>query len=97
MPRARVSTPDAPAWWPRCGRASLATCVPVDERRRGRPARSEDCHDPAVPQTTRAELAYLVVTIVVALVVAVSVSLLAGAVVLALLSVAGRVVIRWRI
>jgi len=50
-----------------------------------------------VPQTTRAELAYLVVTIVVALVVAVSVSLLAGAVVLALLSVAGRVVIRRRI
>ena len=51
---------------------------------------------PAVQRTTRIELAYLVVTVVVALVVAVSVSLLAGAVVLALLSVAGRVVIRRR-
>ncbi len=51
---------------------------------------------PAVQRTTRTELAYLVVTIVVALVVAVSVSLLAGAVVLALLSVGGRAVIRRR-
>ena len=51
---------------------------------------------PAVQRPTRTELAYVVGTVVVALVVAVSVSLLAGAVVLALLSVAGRVVIRRR-